>query len=30
MGYGPSKFTMSSGHPYVGLSQLDFGPVRSR
>ncbi|MGI9073212.1 MAG: carboxypeptidase regulatory-like domain-containing protein [Bryobacteraceae bacterium] len=26
MGYGPSKFTMSSGHPYVGVSQLDFGP----
>jgi hypothetical protein len=25
-GYGPSKFTMSSGNPYVGLSQLDFGP----
>jgi hypothetical protein len=26
MGYGPSKFTMSSGNPYVGFSQLDFGP----
>ncbi|MFL6354592.1 MAG: carboxypeptidase regulatory-like domain-containing protein [Bryobacteraceae bacterium] len=26
MGYGPSKFTMSSGRPYVGVSQLDFGP----
>ena len=26
MGYGPSKFTMSSGHPYVGVSQVDFGP----
>jgi hypothetical protein len=26
MGYGPSKFTMSSGNPYVAFSQLDFGP----
>ncbi|MGI8960615.1 MAG: carboxypeptidase regulatory-like domain-containing protein [Bryobacteraceae bacterium] len=26
MGYGPSKFSMSSGRPYAGISQLDFGP----
>jgi hypothetical protein len=26
MGYGPSKFTQSSGHPYIGVSQVDFGP----
>jgi hypothetical protein len=26
LGYGPSKFTMSSGNPFVGFSQLDFGP----
>ncbi len=26
MGYGPSKFTMTSGNPYFGLYQLDFGP----
>ncbi len=26
MGYGPSKFTLSSGNPYIGISQIDFGP----
>ena len=26
MGYGPSRFTMSAGNPYLGFSQLDFGP----
>ncbi len=26
MGYGPSKFTLTSGNPYFGLYQLDFGP----
>jgi hypothetical protein len=26
MGYGPSKYTVTVGNPYLGLSQLDFGP----
>lgn len=26
MGYGPSLYTVSVGKPYIGLSQLDFGP----
>jgi hypothetical protein len=26
MGYGPSKYTVSVGKPYIGLSQTDFGP----
>ena len=26
MGYGPSKYTVTVGNPYIGLSQLDFGP----
>ncbi|MFZ0593780.1 MAG: carboxypeptidase regulatory-like domain-containing protein, partial [Bryobacteraceae bacterium] len=26
MGYGPSLFTMSAGKPFIGFSQLDFGP----
>jgi hypothetical protein len=26
MGYGPSKYTVSAGNPYYGLSQMDFGP----
>jgi hypothetical protein len=26
MGYGPSKYTVSSGNPYFGISQTDFGP----
>ncbi len=26
MGYGPSKFSVNSGNPYIGLSQTDFGP----
>ncbi len=26
MGYGPSKFSINQGNPYIGLSQLDFGP----
>ena len=26
MGYGPSKYTVTAGNPYIGLSQVDFGP----
>ena len=26
MGYGPSKFTISQGNPYVGFYQFDLGP----
>jgi hypothetical protein len=26
MGYGPSKYTVSAGDPYFGISQTDFGP----
>jgi hypothetical protein len=26
MGYGPSKYTVSAGNPYIGLHQMDFGP----
>ena len=26
MGYGPSKFTIVQGNPYVGFNQMDFGP----
>ena len=26
MGYGPSKYTATFGNPYIGLSQIDFGP----
>jgi hypothetical protein len=26
MGYGPSKYTVTVGNPYIGLSQVDFGP----
>jgi hypothetical protein len=26
LGYGPSKYTVSAGTPYIGLNQLDFGP----
>ena len=26
MGYGPSKYTVSRGNPYFGISQSDFGP----
>jgi hypothetical protein len=26
MGYGPSLFSITSGNPYLGLTQLDFGP----
>ena len=26
MGYGPSKYTVSNGNPYFGISQTDFGP----
>jgi hypothetical protein len=26
LGYGPSKFTINQGNPYVGFAQLDFGP----
>lgn len=26
LGYGPSKFTMNAGKPYINFSQLDFGP----
>lgn len=25
-GYGPSKFTIDEGNPYIGLTQSDFGP----
>ncbi|MBV8550309.1 MAG: carboxypeptidase regulatory-like domain-containing protein [Acidobacteriaceae bacterium] len=25
-GYGPSKYTVNTGTPYVGLTQFDFGP----
>ncbi len=24
--YGPSKYTVSGGNPYIGFSQIDFGP----
>lgn len=26
MGYGPSKYTVSTGNPYIGVNQMDFGP----
>lgn len=26
LGYGPSKFTITEGNPYIGLSQTDLGP----
>jgi len=26
MGYGPSKYTVNAGNPYIGLHQMDFGP----
>jgi hypothetical protein len=26
MGYGPSQYSVSVGQPYIGFSQLDFGP----
>jgi len=26
MGYGPSQYSVSSGKPYIGLSQVDAGP----
>jgi hypothetical protein len=26
MGYGPSKYSVSAGNPYFGISQTDFGP----
>ncbi|HEY3458798.1 MAG TPA: carboxypeptidase regulatory-like domain-containing protein [Bryobacteraceae bacterium] len=26
MGYGPSKYTVNAGAPYIGLHQMDFGP----
>jgi len=26
MGYGPSKYTVTVGNPYIGNSQVDFGP----
>ena len=26
MGYGPSKFTIEQGNPYIGFSQMDVGP----
>jgi hypothetical protein len=26
MGYGPSKYTVNAGNPYLGFYQLDFGP----
>ena len=26
MGYGPSKYTVHTGNPYIGFYQMDFGP----
>ncbi len=26
LGYGPTKYTVNSGNPYIGLSQTDIGP----
>ena len=26
LGYGPSKYTVNAGNPYIGLTQVDFGP----
>ena len=26
LGYGPSKFTITQGNPYIGFNQMDFGP----
>jgi hypothetical protein len=26
LGYGPSKYTVTTGNPYIGLTQYDFGP----
>ncbi|MGA8029008.1 MAG: hypothetical protein WB992_17855, partial [Bryobacteraceae bacterium] len=26
LGYGPSKYAVNSGNPYIGLNQMDFGP----
>jgi uncharacterized membrane protein YgcG len=26
LGYGPSKYTVNAGNPYIGLNQEDFGP----
>jgi Carboxypeptidase regulatory-like domain len=26
MGYGPSQYSVNAGNPYIGLSQVDFGP----
>lgn len=26
MGYGPSRYTVNTGNPYLGFYQLDFGP----
>jgi hypothetical protein len=26
LGYGPSKYTVSAGRPYIGVTQFDFGP----
>ncbi len=26
LGYGPSKYTVSAGNPYIGVNQMDFGP----
>lgn len=26
LGYGPSKYTVNAGTPYIGLHQMDFGP----
>jgi hypothetical protein len=26
LGYGPSKYTVNAGNPYIGLSQQDYGP----
>ena len=26
LGYGPSKYTVTTGNPYIGFYQMDFGP----
>ncbi|MBV9764703.1 MAG: TonB-dependent receptor [Acidobacteriaceae bacterium] len=26
LGYGPSKYTVNTGNPYIGFNQVDFGP----
>jgi len=26
LGYGPSRYTVNAGNPYIGFNQMDFGP----